>query len=689
MGISFLAPLFLGALALLAIPIVIHLQRRNRSRVVAFPSLMFLRQIEKASVRRRRIRHWSLLMLRLAALLLLVMAFARPLLDADAPAASAFAEGRERVVVLDASYSMGFDGRWDRAKRAARDAFADLAEGEAGSLIVFSDRATVRSEATTDLLKLDQILAAESLSPRGTRFAPALKLARKLCVESKQPRQEVVLISDLQRIGWDRSEDVGLPPGVEVSHVDVAEGRTAASGNFALSGLVLERDRSAGLERIGAQVRVHRRGGEGRALVPVTLMVDGRELQTLDVDLSPEGSELVAFSPFSVPPGIGRITLEVTGDSLEFDNKLFFVVSRGQTLSVLLVDQTRRGSQRSGLFVQQALGLGQEPAISVTRRSPTQWARADLEQASVVVLSDVAVSAEQARDLRSFVEEGGGVFLALGNRSEGSVDDLAAAGLMPCRAPGASRRSEGTVVRLSYLDRQYPGFKPFEAPRTGDFGTARFFRYEQLEAGPGDRVLARFEEGQPALLEREIVDGRVFVWASTLDTYWNNFALQPVFLPFVHQAVKSLAGFRPPAPSQTVGEVVDLADLLAQGKLLELEALTVAAPSGDDSAAAELLQLDEHGFYEIGRDGDEIAAVAANVDPRESDLTALDPEEFLAALSVSAAEGTDLGDVEEVSPGDRERAQGLWRFLILAGLFVLLGEVLLANRLSAFSAAVR
>jgi len=75
---SFLAPALLAALAAIALPIVVHLVQRDRRRVVEFPSLMFLRKIPNQSVKRRAIRHWPLLLLRIAAFALLALAFARP-----------------------------------------------------------------------------------------------------------------------------------------------------------------------------------------------------------------------------------------------------------------------------------------------------------------------------------------------------------------------------------------------------------------------------------------------------------------------------------------------------------------------------------------------------------------------------------------------------------------------------------
>ena len=108
---AFLAPLFFAALVTLAIPIVIHLTQRERKQVVEFPSLMFLEKIPYQSVRRRRIRDWPLLAMRLAAILLIVLAFARPFFDRP------IAGSRKRPVprvssLLDRSYSMGYGDRW-------------------------------------------------------------------------------------------------------------------------------------------------------------------------------------------------------------------------------------------------------------------------------------------------------------------------------------------------------------------------------------------------------------------------------------------------------------------------------------------------------------------------------------------------------------------------------------------------
>src|SRR4249920_3535594 len=123
---SFLTPAFFVALGAIAIPILIHLIQRERKRVVMFPSLMFLQRIPYQSVRRRRIRHWFLLAMRMAAIALLVLAFARPFFRQSAFAAAATNDSREVVILLDQSTSIGYKDHWQKAKDAAHRVVAGL-----------------------------------------------------------------------------------------------------------------------------------------------------------------------------------------------------------------------------------------------------------------------------------------------------------------------------------------------------------------------------------------------------------------------------------------------------------------------------------------------------------------------------------------------------------------------------------
>src|SRR5215467_8801726 len=170
------APLALVGLAALAIPVLIHLIQREKKRVVEFPSLMFLRRIPYQSVRRRRIRDAALLMMRLAALALIIMAFARPFFRTDSLGAVTQNGARESVILVDTSYSMEYGDRWSKAQSAARDAIRAMKPGDRASLVFFATGADVAVRSAGDRSRLESVVAAAKTGPGATRYAPALKL---------------------------------------------------------------------------------------------------------------------------------------------------------------------------------------------------------------------------------------------------------------------------------------------------------------------------------------------------------------------------------------------------------------------------------------------------------------------------------------------------------------------------------
>ncbi|HEY7699917.1 MAG TPA: hypothetical protein VIE88_15950, partial [Vicinamibacteria bacterium] len=192
--------------------------------------------------------------------------------------------------------------------------------------------------------------------------------------------------------------------------------------------------------------------------------------------------------------------------------------------------------------------------------------------------------------------------------------------------------------------------------------------------------------------------GRVLVWTSTLDTFWNDLARQPVFLPFIHQLVKHAASYAEASSWHTVGEVLDVDRYLAM--VLEGESerttpgrefdLVVTSPSSQKtilkrSEERALLPLEEQGFYEVRRAGGgsvSSSGVAVNLDTAESDLSPLDPEELVASVtfrepSVAGASG-GADDTREA----QEARQGYWWFLLVGALLLFASETLLSNRLS-------
>ena len=680
---GFLTPAFLAGLAALAIPILVHLTNRPRSETVPFPSLMFLQKIPYRSVRRQSLRNWLLFAIRCLAFVILALAFARPFFGRTSQAATVLAGAKTRVVLLDRSYSMGYAGRWARAVDAARRAVSEPGPQDRVALVLFDRTPESAGDPAVDRSPALGALAAAQPGFGVTRYAPAFRLAQEMLDGSTLPGREVVLISDFQKAGWEGADEVQLPPSTTLTWVDVSD---RGASNLALTGVDTERDYESGRERVIASARLVNKGPRPVEGVEVAFDVDGRTVRQQRANLGPNTSATVTFDPFPLPPTLARATIRVTPDALAQDDTFHFVLAPGGDLPVLVLEN---GPPRGrSLYVQRALAIGHRPRFRVEVKDAAQLQPDDLRPGMLVVLDDAPPPrGTVAKRLREFVEAGGGLLVVLADQSTPAAWTGDVAALLPGPFGAAVDRSSDWGATLAYVDYGHLVFELFRGPHSGDFSSARFFRYRKLDAKDG--VLARFDDGAVALAAKPMGKGRVLVWTSSIDTAWNDLALQPVFLPFLHQVVRFAASHAESPAWRTVGEALDL----SRDPALQKGGATALAPSGERSvlrAGSKGLELTAPGFYEVraAAGGPPLEVAAVNVDRAESDLAAMDPEELASAVTRLHRSSSGARAEAALTTDEQESRQALWRYLLMAAFLLLATETVLSNRLPARARAL-
>ena len=713
-----LAPLFLLGLAAVAVPVIIHMRLRHRSRMVPFPSLMFISRAPYRSVRRRRLRDLLLLALRCLALALLAVAFARPLFQGDA-AANAAAANRLTVVLLDNSFSMGFGGRWQRATSAAASAFDGMSAVDRGALIVYSDQAAMVAAPTADGALLATLARETELVPRATSLLPAIQVARGVLADAgSAAARELVIVSDFQRSSWAPDNVAALPQGVELRLVDVRS-EEEDEVNAAVTDVVLDHARmpsgGAGAgeagegarERVGIAARVSYQG-VGAAADPerapeplraeVDLLFDGEVIQTRAVELPLDSSTMVSFAPEVLErERTTRGTVRLREDALATDNEFHFVLSPAHEVGVLVIEPG--GDRRRSRYLEEALSLGRRPFLRVNRVQASGFQPAMLEGKSVVVINDSAQQLPAAADAAvvRFVREGGGLLIGV---ERGLNSTSALLGEFGVESTQQVDRLAGTPGALAWFDTGHPVFDVFAAARSGDFSSASFFRYHRLETPEGAMPIALFDDGAPALLDLMparakdgVADaasgrvGRVLVLPTSFDTFWNTLPLQAVFLPFVHRSMEYLAGYALPRSWYRVGEVASVELPGTVGS--EGDGYISVAPSGRERRLGTgggdlLLDVEEPGFYDFREVRADVTSerltLAANVPVSESDLGGLDVDEFASRIRPDQAEDAAASLATPVTAEEREQRQRLWWYLIAAAATILVAEGLFGNR---------
>lgn len=517
-GLSFLSPLFLiGAIAA-AVPILLHLFHRKTEVVIDFPAVSLLKRAPVQQHRRRRLRELLLLALRVAALLLLALSFARPYLaGAAAPDAAPLT-----VIAVDTSMSMTAPGQIDRAREAALRALSAAPSSHALALIGFGDAATVIVEPTTDRAAIAGAIARLTANATGTRFRTALARASEI-IGAREGR--VVVVTDLQQSGWESNDDGGLPDGVGIEVISVP----SPAGNLAVTSAE-RRDRG-----IVASIQNY---GNAEVRAPVRLIAGGKEIAKVDVTMAARGAADAALIGSLPAGGDAEVRVDdVAGYQPDNARRVVLDTARAVPIGVVVTDPT---GSTGGLYVERALkvaGNGREFDVDVRDgREVAKWTDAELSRiAAMFVLGTRTLDRGGREAIRNYLTRGGQVFLAMGPGVDpGTLGDVVGTNLSfdetPVRTPGAT---------MIASDGRHPIFRPFLNP-SGALGDVQVEQHRRLKDQAGRTVLARFSGGDAALTEQAAGQGRLIVFTSDLDNEWSRFPLNPAFVPFAVETARYL-----------------------------------------------------------------------------------------------------------------------------------------------------
>lgn len=697
---SFVNPLFFLGMLAAAVPILLHLIKRERAIRIEFPTLMFLRRISKKSIRYQKLRHLLLLLLRILALVLVALAFTRPFYELPAPTAAGGRVATAHIILLDNSLSMGYGDRWAKAKQAADDIVRGAESGDKVAILEFSDRTTAMTQTTSVLSEVQgRIEGGVDLSDRPTGYGQALKIAEKFALDAGTGKRIIHLISDFQKSGLGAEEqDFRLGPGIELKYVDLGSDDFS---NIAFGDVqIIETDEgAAGGLKIKASVANF--GNEDRNNLRVAMTADSRTVAEKRIESGKGTVQPVEFVLPGLTAGTHALVLEVEDPQLTSDNRFFMTVeARGKTpVTAVENSDSGKGRQAPSFFLGNALNVSTLSPYKLTSVLPQKFDSMGSVPGRLLIWNNAPGEGTAVqKKIQDFVKSGGGLVIVLADSSRAADFNRSFGSWLPVKivdsATGRSntrpRSAAEDFVLMTDIRMDHPIFHPFSEPHSGTFSSARFFEHARLTVDSGGDIPARFDNGDPALVSVAVDKGRVLIFPSSADDSTNDLPLKAVYAPFWQQMLRYLENTQDTRRWLQVGDTIPLRKLLVeealkQGKgnvdldqaivVLDPDKQRLAIASGSDSAPA-----DKKGFYDIRTSGLSSTA-AVNTIPRESNLAHGNAEEMTVGwLSPNdQAAPISLPD-EQVSPEEQDRRQRFWRFLLLAALLFFITEGLLSNQ---------
>lgn len=688
----------LAGLAALSIPVLIHLLLRRKKKRARFSTLQFFVRNDEQSSQRRKLRNWLLLALRLAICALLVLAFARPYLPNRGTALPG--DNAQFVAfVLDQSLSMQATDRagtkWDRAKVIVAEALSALKPADRAALITCSSQAEILAEWAPPTLIQRRLEPLHATFETGNIGPGLQKAAQLFTYVDRGAKKTVYIISDLQRSACQGLAEFPLPGETEVKIVSVSD---LMSPNMALADLQLD-----GNSRSTPRAAIVSYSDEDMSQTKLDLQIDGHEISSATIGLPAGGATNLDLALPYLKPGWHEVVVRLqNSDALPSDNTRYQTCYQPEPARVWVIETrpSARAFEESSFFVTTAL----DPTRDATNRLQSGWECEKILLSELpgklgstsptlpcdwIVLPGLAqVPNGLGNLLGNFVRRGGGVLFFVGEGVSANRYNAEFRDLLPVTLGTVETRPDGeSYWRLRTYETNHAMFAAFQLPNSGSPALTRFTQRFHVETSVPQRILARYDDGLPAIAAQQVGTGHA-VWVNTsVDASWSDWPKRKSFVPWLHGVGQYLL---PPARrnaeetqlSAITGGTEDIQLGLESAKL----AVRLIDPDGKESALTadsdgvlRDVRFARPGFYRLQTAlGKEIRRISVNVPVAESDLSALSSPDAkqLIARQPETRQASLAAGLLGTSGNQRE----FWRVLLLAVLGLLFIEMFVANR---------
>jgi hypothetical protein len=716
---TFLNPLALFGLLAAAIPILLHLLNLRKLRTIEFSTLSFLKELQKTSIRRLKLRQLLLLILRTLLVLLIVLAFSRPTLRGSLIGNIGSHARTTAVFIIDDSYSMTVSDEQGellkQAQQAARNVVHLLKEGDEVFLLPLSSLsgpAGSGENSIRDFGLLRRDIDEIKQSAKLHSVEEGLRIAARLLAGARNFNKEVFVFSDFQQ-GVLRNDPAvsaakeKLFPA-EVRFFFVPMGKRGLQ-NFSIEAVtipssIFERDKPFTI-----QARVGNYSDNDVQDHVVSVFLNGTRVAERSVDIPKHSDLSVEFSVAANSTGYVEGFVEIEDDDFQYDNRRHFVLQIPEQVRALLV-----GTVSDLRYPRLALSTRtstSESALVLSEVAPDKLSSVEIRHADVIVLcTSQGLSTAQISELSAFVKSGGGLALFPGTQIDPvAFNALMGPGLTMPSLTAIDRPSKPTAESESFLEfdkveLQHPLFEGmFESAKNQSAkGSSRststaLQRVEspriqtsaRFALGPQSNPVITLTNGAPFLAEQRLGSGRVLLYAVPPTTDWSDFPLKGIFVPLLHRSVLYLARQQARAEEALPGAEVIIRSSVATGGTW-----TIRNPEKVDLIATPTPQAfqqtlrfnatDQPGVYRVLAKEGTLQEFVVNLDPRESrtqKATSAEIDALLERLGIEKSSVRESNQAETIERTVLESRFGveLWKYLLILALAVAVIELLVAR----------
>jgi hypothetical protein len=661
-----LAPLFLLGLAGLALPWWLHrLEMQNTDREM-FATTRFLEASKKRIHVQRKLRYLLLMVLRMAFLALLAIAFARPLLF-NAPDAVVTTDSIHHVIVVDTSFSMKEGTKLAAAKARVQTIVAGMGDDDLVSLYTASTNVATVVEPTNASDAVTEALDTMATDNGQMNLGVMVDSLNSLIEDSPAP-VTLHVVSDMQ-LSSQAVRFADMVPNVVQGRpvqLDLQSLSNTPAANYTVESVLIENR-----TKVMATVRTYS-GELAAAGKQLSLSINGTAQQNLPVPAGSNGVAQVVFDNVVFGEGDNKVDVALTpNDSLAADDVRYTVFDNSPPAPVLML--TSDPVSLAVTYLSAALATAPRGYALEVNNLADFDARV-LQRYPWLIVDDLgAINASLAAALTDYINGGGSVFAALGAQA----NQQTTLPILNVAATASVLGNAAAPAAIAQIDISHPVLN-----NSGGWANVNVHAVKVVPSD-NDRVLIAQEGAVPVLLERNIGAGRLLLFTSSLDNSASDLPVKPVFVSFMAEVAQYLSNEKLLVKAQTADSYLQLSQTGgASGQVVDPTGKNLL--SLQDTTQAQEVLLNLTGYYQVFTPAGEVL-VAVNPDGRESDLTMMSSEtlqNWQASVSGASVGGgtvaTDMA-LAQTEKSDAEEIE-IWRVFLLLMALMVLAESLLSAR---------
>jgi hypothetical protein len=557
---SFLNPLFLLALAAIAVPLAVHFWRIRKPERLPFSSLVFFRKLQQQAMKRLKLKEYLLLATRMLAVALLALALARPFLPPTW--GGEHSQGRSIILVIDNSPSMErVDGQGpyvDQAKQAARQILDQANEDD--RFVVWASQGIENDYAALQWLDPEQAKQrVDGIQTRSvaSQLESQFRQLRSKLRNEQQPPQSLnwYIIGDQQEQEWSNWEriteqmakDANAGGGTTTQHqLQYVRVGNAEVANLAVRDMAIKSSMMTTDQPFTVEVTVSNTGELPALNQFISLKHQGMMVGQYEADLEPGVQRTFDFEVTAIQAGEQRLEVVLDGDEVTYDNIYRASLQVADQRKALYIDD-QRSTEVSGesYFLPMMEASQQEQAgIAWQRKSLSEVSGSELGSYNVLVLDGWReIPSYLTNAITNFVQEGGGVLVFPSpNLNIGSYNTAFERWRIGrIQGVGGSLGSDQAITNIQTIEAQHPLFDGiFETTdqdvRIASIPVTYFYRLQPQGQAPGQRTLIQTATREPILVDSPLGQGRFLVSTVGMNADWSELPFSPLFAPLWYQA---------------------------------------------------------------------------------------------------------------------------------------------------------